>query len=79
MVERVKFHHELAQLFVNHLHNGQVNIAGVSFILLPTTISEAVGIPNVGEEGNKGQYVDREHYKPYIKARYHSKINKVFP
>jgi len=49
MVERVKFHHELAQLFVTHLHNGQVNLTGVSFTLSRTTISEAIGIPNIGE------------------------------
>lgn len=53
MVERVKFHHEHAWLFVTHLHNGQVNIADVSSTLSPTTISEAIGIPNVGEQWNK--------------------------
>jgi len=79
MVERVKFHHELAKLFVTHLHNSQVNLAGVSFTLSPTTISEATGTPNVGEQWNKGPYVDKEHYEPYIKARYHSKISRVFP
>jgi len=26
MVERVKCHHELARIFVLHLHNGQVNL-----------------------------------------------------
>jgi len=54
MVERVKLHHELARLFVTHLHNGQVNLAGVSLTLSPTTISEATSIPNVGEQWNKG-------------------------
>ena len=29
MVERVKYNHELARLFVFHLHNGQVHLAGV--------------------------------------------------
>ena len=53
-VERVKYHHELARLFVLHLHNGQVNFAGVSFTLTPKTIAEAIGIPNVGEQWNKG-------------------------
>lgn len=30
MVARVKYHHELARLFVLHLHNDQVNLAGVN-------------------------------------------------
>jgi len=58
MVERVKFHHELARLFVTHLHNGQVNLAGVSFTLSHIIISKATGIANVGEQWNKGQYID---------------------
>ena len=45
----------------------------------PTVISEATGIPNVGEKWNKGQYIDREYYEPYIKAKYHNKLNRVFP
>lgn len=49
MVERVKYHHELARLFVLHLHNGQVNLGSVSFTLTPETIALAIGIPNVGE------------------------------
>ena len=69
MVERVKFHHELVWSFVTHLHNGQVNLAGVSFTLSPTTISETKGIPNVGEQWNKGQYVDSimKRLKPKLK------------
>lgn len=49
MVERVKYHHELARLFMLHLHNGEVNLAGVTFPLTPETIAEATSIPNVGE------------------------------
>jgi len=48
MVERVKYHHEIARLFVLHLHNGQVNLAGVIFTLIPKTIAQATSIPNVG-------------------------------
>ena len=46
--------YELVLLFVTHLHNGQVNLDGVSFTLLPTTISEETCIPNIGEQWNKG-------------------------
>jgi len=48
MAERDQYHHELARLFVLHLHNGQVTLAGVTFTLTLETISQATGIPNVG-------------------------------
>ena len=54
MVERVKYHHELSRLFVLHLRNGSVNLVGVTFTLTPEPIAEATGIPNVGEQWNKG-------------------------
>ena len=79
MVEKVKFHHELARLFVTNLDNNVVNLVGVTFNLSPTIISEAIGIPNVGKKWNKRQNIDRDYYEPYIKAKYHSKISRVFP
>lgn len=79
MVERVKYHHELARLFVLHLHNGQVNLASVSFILTFETIAATTCIPNVGEQWNKGHHVRKEHYEPYIKAGYRRQISRVFP
>lgn len=79
MVERVKSHHELARLFVTHLDNNEVHLAGVTFTLSPTVISKATSIPNVGEKWNKGQYIDREYYEPCIKAKYHNKLSRVFP
>ena len=79
MVERVKFHHELARLFVTHLDNNEVNLVGVTFTLSLVIISEATSIPNVGEKWNKGQGIDREYYEPYIKAKYHNKLKRVFP
>jgi len=79
MVEKVKLHHELARLFMTHLDNNEVKLARVTFNLSPTIISEATCIPNVGEKWNKGQYIDREYYEPYIKAKYHGKLKRVFP
>lgn len=79
MVERIKFHHELARLFVTHLHNNEVTLAGITFILSPVVISEATGILDVGEKWKKGQDIDREYYEPYIKARYKDKMKRVFP
>ena len=79
MVERVKYHHELARPFVLHLHNGQMNLANVSITLTPKTTVTTTGIPNVGEQWNKGQIVGKEHYEPYVKASYQKKISRVFP
>jgi len=79
MVEMVKFHHDLARLFVTHLENNEVKLAGITFTLSPVIISEATGIPNIGEKWNKGKYIDREFYEPYIKATYLGKLKRVFP
>ena len=49
MVERGKYHHELARLFVLHLHDDEVTLASVTFSLTPETIAQATSIPNVGE------------------------------
>ena len=73
----MKYHHELAKLFFLHLHNG--NLVGVSFTLTLETIAVAIGIPNVGEQWNKGQLVGKEHYEPYIKASYQKQMSRVFP
>ena len=79
MVARVQYHHELAQLFVLHQHNGQTTLAGVRLTLTTESISLAIGIPNVGEQWNKRQQIDREHYEPYIKPDYLRQLSRVFP
>lgn len=79
MVSRVQYHHELARLFVLHLHNGQVTLVGVTFTLTPESISLATGIPNVEEQWNKRQKIDKEHYDPYIKPVYLRQLNRFFP
>ena len=79
MVERVQYHHDLARLLVLHLHNGPVTLAGVTFTLTPESISLATGIPNIDEQWNKRQQIDREHYEPYIKAGYLRHLSRVFP
>jgi len=67
LVERVQFHHELARLFVAHLHNNEVTLVGVTFTVSPSIISEATRIPNVGEKWYKAQDLDEHYYEPYIK------------
>ena len=67
MISQTQLHRELARLFVLHLRDGHVNLAGVEFILSPLTIAQATGIPNIGEEWNKRQHLEKFHYEPYIK------------
>ena len=79
MIAQIQHHQVLAQFFVLHLHNGQVTLAGVNFTLTPETISQATGIPNVGEEWNKRQQVEKVHYEPYIRPSYLKQLGRVFP
>jgi len=79
MVARVQYHHELARLFVLHLHNGQTTLSSVTFTLTPKSISLANEIPNVRERWNKRQKIDKEHYEPYIKPSYLRQLSRVFP
>ena len=55
MVARVHHHQELDHLFMLHLHDGQVTFAGLTFTLTSETISQATGIPNIGEQWKKRQ------------------------
>ena len=55
LISQIQHHQELVRLFVLHLCDGHVNLAGVNFTLTPETISKATGIPNIGEERNKRQ------------------------
>lgn len=48
MVERFKYHHELARQCVINLDNNMVHLAVVNFTLSPTIIADATGIPDVG-------------------------------
>ena len=70
MITQIQHHPELVHLFVLHLRDGHVNLAGVNFTLTPETISEVTGIPNIGEEWNKRQQLDRAYYEPYIRPGY---------
>lgn len=79
MVERIKYHQELARQFVINIDNNMVHLARVNFTLSPTIIVEATRIPDVGEKLNKRKNISKHHYEPYIKAKYHGKLSKVFP
>lgn len=79
LVERVQFQHELARLFVAHLHNNEVTLVGVTFTVLPSIILEATKIPNVGEKWYKAQNLDENYYEHYIKPQHKSQVKRLFP
>jgi len=79
MIAQIPHHRELVWLFVLHLHDSHVTLAGVNFTLTPETISPAIGIPNRGEEWNKGRQLDRSYYEPYIRPSYLKQLRRVFP
>lgn len=66
-MERVQYHLELTRLFVAHLQHNRVTLAGVTFTVSPSIISDATRIPNVGEKWYKARDLDEHYYEPYIK------------
>ena len=78
MIAQIQHHQELVRLFFLHLRDGHVNLAGVNFTLTLETISKATGIPNIGEEWNKRQQLDKAYYEPYIRLGYMSQLSRVF-
>ena len=56
-----------------------VQLVGINFTLSPAIIAEATRMPNVGEIWNKRQNINKQNYEPYIKAKYHSQLGRVFP
>jgi len=79
MFARFQYHHELARLFVLHLHNDQETLASVAFTLTLESISLATSIPNVREQWNKRKQIGRENYETYIKHGYLRQLIRVFP
>ena len=79
LISQIQHHQDLVRLVVLHLYDGPVNLAGVNFTLTPETISQATGIPNIGEEWNKRQQLDRAYYEPYIRPGYLRQLSRVFP
>ena len=61
-VKLLQHHLELTRLFFLNLHNKQVNLAGVDFELSADTISDATGIPAVGEKWFKKAKLDKDYY-----------------
>lgn len=79
MVERVRYHHELARKFVINMEDNMIQLAGINFTLSLAIVAEETKMPGVGEIWNKRQNISKQNYEPYIKARYHSQLGRVFP
>ena len=78
-ISRIQHHKELARLFVLHLRDGHVNLAGVDFTLTPEVIAQATGIPNVGEVWNKRKVLDSVHFEPFVIPTLMRHLTGVFP
>ena len=68
-VERVQHHPELTKIFVAHIQDNKVTLAGETFIVSPSIIADASRILNVGEMWYKAQDQDEHYYEPYITPR----------
>ena len=78
-LSHIQPHRELARLFVLHLHDGQVTLAGVNFVFSPEAITEATGIPNVGEVWLKSKWLDFVYYEPYVRPSCMHNLTGTFP
>ena len=78
-VQQVQNHPELTRLFIINLYDKQVNIAGVTFELSTDSITNAIGIPSVGEKWFKQANLDMSYFEPYLKPRYKDHKKYIFP
>lgn len=78
-LSQIQHHRELARLFVLHLHDRQVTLAGVNFVFSPEAITDATGIPNVGEVWPKRKWLDLVYYEPYVRPTYVQRLSRNFP
>ena len=78
-LSHIQHHRDLARLFVLHLHDRQVTLAGVNFVFSPEAITDATGIPNVGEVWPKRKWVDLVYYEPYVRPAYVHHLSRNFP
>ena len=76
---QIQHHRELARLFVLHLHDGQVTLAGVNFVFSLEAISLATGIPNVGEVWPKRKWLDFVYFEPYVRPTFVHHLSGNFP
>ena len=75
----MKSHNELTRLLIINLHNKHSNLAGVNFEISAGAISEATGIPSVGEKWFKKGKSDKDFLEPFIKKRCRGGKKTIFP
>jgi len=78
-VKQVKSHPKLTSLLILNLHNKHSDLAGVKFKISAGAISEAIGIPSVGEKWFKNGKLDKDFFEPLVKRRYKGGSNTFFP
>ena len=75
----MKSHPELTRLLILNLHNKHSSLAGVDFEISAGAISEATGIPSVGEKWFKKGKSDKYFFEPFLKTRYRGGSKTIFP
>ena len=75
----MKIHPKLTRLVILNLHKNHSSLTGVDFEISPGAISEATGIPAVGEKWFKKGKLDKDFLEPFIKTRYRGGSKIVFP
>ena len=78
-IQRVKHHPMLTRLFISGLHENQVKLAGVTFTLSTVVISDATGIPNVGEKWFKKGRLKKQDFEFLLKPRHQNQTKRFFP
>ena len=78
-IQKVQHHPVLIKILISNLHDNQVTLAGVTFIISTTIIEDATRIPNVGEKWYKEKDLESHYFDPYIKPRYKNERKRLFP
>lgn len=75
----VNFHQQLTKQFILNFQNNQVTLVGVTFTISSAIISQATGIPIVGEKWFKQKNLHHSFYEPYLKTRFKNDKKRIFP
>ena len=78
-IQKVQHQLVLRRLFISNIHDNQVTLVGVTFIISTSIIADATGIPNVGEKWYKEKDLESHYFDPYIKPRYKNERKRFFP
>ena len=78
-IKQVKSNPELTRILILNLKNKYSDLAGIKFEISIVSISEATGIPSVGEKWFKNGKLERDLFLPFLKRRYRQGSIAVFP